>query len=90
MLQRAYEDQYDSAFLISGDNDLVPAVTMIRQRFPKKEVHVILPIGRKANELKSTATKSYQIRSKTLVDCILPDPYLHSNGSKIPKPIDWI
>lgn len=90
MLQRAYDDCYDAAFLISGDNDLVPAVRMIRTRFPGKEVHVILPLGRRAKELRQAATRSYQISRDALIHSILPDPYHHSSGSLINKPPEWI
>jgi uncharacterized LabA/DUF88 family protein len=48
----AARDAFDAALLISNDSDLVPAVRMVRQDFPKKRVIVVAPpIRRQANEL---------------------------------------
>ena len=43
MLDDAYQDQCDHLILFSGDSDLVPAVSMVRQRFPKKRITVYVP-----------------------------------------------
>lgn len=46
LLRDAYEDKYDRALLVSGDSDLAPAVRMVKQRFPHKEIRVVAPLGR--------------------------------------------
>lgn len=43
MLDDAYRDACDNFVLVSGDSDLVPAVTMIRNRFPQKKIIVYVP-----------------------------------------------
>ena len=39
MLDDAYRDMCDQFVIFSSDSDLVPAVNMVRLRFPKKENH---------------------------------------------------
>lgn len=36
LIDLAYQDAYDRALLFSGDSDLVPAVRLVKRRFPKK------------------------------------------------------
>ena len=43
MLDDAYRDLCDQFIVFSGDSDLVPAVNMIRVRFPKKRIIVYVP-----------------------------------------------
>lgn len=46
MLDDAYRDRFDRALLISADSDLAPPIRMVLDRFPKKQVRVLTPIGR--------------------------------------------
>jgi uncharacterized LabA/DUF88 family protein len=43
MLDDAYRDMCDQFVIFSGDSDLVPAVNMVRLRFPKKKIIVCVP-----------------------------------------------
>lgn len=43
MLNEAYKDTYDRAYLVSRDSDLKPAVAMVRAQFPSKEIFVVAP-----------------------------------------------
>lgn len=42
----ACEDRYDRAILITADSDLVPALDIVKARFPKKQLFVVAPPGR--------------------------------------------
>lgn len=42
----ACEDRYDRAVLITADSDLVPALNIVKSRFPKKQLFVATPPGR--------------------------------------------
>jgi uncharacterized LabA/DUF88 family protein len=46
MLDDAYRDRFDRALLVSADSDLAPPIRMVLDRFPKKRIRVITPIGR--------------------------------------------
>jgi uncharacterized LabA/DUF88 family protein len=39
----AFSDLYDKAILITGDNDIAPAVVRVKKTFPKKEFLVVFP-----------------------------------------------
>ncbi|MFB3904243.1 MAG: NYN domain-containing protein [Acidobacteriota bacterium] len=45
LLLGAFQDSYDRALLIGRDSDLAPAVRMVVNEFPNKQVRVIAPIG---------------------------------------------
>ena len=46
MLMGAVDDEYDQAFLVTGDSDLAEPCRMIRNRFPKKQIKLLAPPGR--------------------------------------------
>ena len=46
MLDDAYQNQADRFILVSGDSDLVPAVTTIKEQFPDKEISIISALCR--------------------------------------------
>ncbi len=76
LLDRASRDLYDRALLISGDSDLVPAVRMVRDRFPKKEFRIIGPVGRGFSmDLVSVAGGKEcgkRMKEVHLEECLLP------------------
>ena len=43
LLNEAYKDRFDEAFIVSRDSDLTPAVRMLLAEFPKKTVKIISP-----------------------------------------------
>ena len=46
MLVNAFTDRFDTAFLISGDSDLVPPIEMIRQYQMRKTHYRGMPTGK--------------------------------------------
>lgn len=44
-------DLCDKAVIISGDSDLVPAIEMVKEHYPKKIIEVLVPPGRKAKKI---------------------------------------
>ncbi|MBI3444769.1 MAG: NYN domain-containing protein [Magnetospirillum sp.] len=57
LVNQAYRDTYDEAFLISRDSDLAPAVRMVREYFPNKRVKMIAPPNlRHSKELANAAS----------------------------------
>jgi len=95
MLDRAYKDSYDVACLVSGDSDLIPAIVKIRMNVPLKSFRLVIPIGRKADELKRACGGSHfasQITQKHLAGNQLPDPYVTERfdvGRMINRPYSW-
>ncbi len=82
ILDLAYRDTYDTACLISGDSDLIPAIRKVRDNFPAKSFKLLIPIGRSADELKRACGGNHfasQITEKHLARHQLPDPYVTRN-----------
>jgi len=43
LLNEAYKDNFDEAFIVSRDSDLTPAIRMVIENFPSKSIKVITP-----------------------------------------------
>jgi uncharacterized LabA/DUF88 family protein len=89
LLADAYTDQYDTAYIVSADSDLVPAIRMIHQRFPSKRVRVWFPPGRHSNDIRKSADFARTIPDRLVMHCQLPDPVGLADGTLIRKPDKW-
>jgi uncharacterized LabA/DUF88 family protein len=88
MLQGAYENEYDVAYLISADSDLVPVVRMLTSPPLEKTIRVIAPPGTvHSKDLGSMVGKSNlkRIAKITLERCLLPDS-IDLGGKLIVRP----
>lgn len=73
LLDLAYSDSFDRALVISNDSDLVPAIRMVRKRFPQKTVTTIAPPNYyHSNELIRVSSDKARIRPMHLERAILP------------------
>ena len=89
MLVDAFTGQFDMAFLVSGDSDLVPPIEMMRQHHPAVRVIVAFPPGRTSDDLKKIAHASFWINEKTLRISQLPSPVTKPNGYQLHRPGSW-
>jgi hypothetical protein len=93
MLDDAYQNFCDHFILVSGDSDLVPAVNMIRTRFPAKQVTVYVPsrnpIRGAAVELRASANKDRDLPLNLLRIAQLPANISDGSGGSIAKPASW-
>jgi uncharacterized LabA/DUF88 family protein len=39
----AYQDRFDTAFIVTGDSDQVPTTELVRELFPEKRVVILFP-----------------------------------------------
>jgi uncharacterized LabA/DUF88 family protein len=68
-------DQYDKLLLLTADSDQVPTIKLLKKMHPAKQVAVIVPVGRKAKELKQACDGSaFKITEEHLAQCQLPNP----------------
>jgi 6-hydroxy-3-succinoylpyridine 3-monooxygenase len=94
MLDDAYQNLCDHFILISGDSDLVPAINMVRLRFPHKKITVYVP---SRNPLRGAAV---EIRTAAHVNRTLPLNFLSKSqfpnqvadgaGGFITRPASWV
>lgn len=88
----AFDDQYDTAYLVSADADLVPAVAFIKERFGKRFV-LIDPPRRHSDELAAIVDHHWHFTESHLRQSQLPDPVEYLNRRRkvrrIYRPGDW-
>jgi len=70
----AYRNDYDEAFLVTGDSDLAPAIRMVQADFPTKKFKIITPPGRRhSKELGALADKLVSIKEVHLQRSLFPE-----------------
>jgi uncharacterized LabA/DUF88 family protein len=93
MLDDAYRDLCDQFVIFSGDSDLVPAVNMVRQRFPKKKIIVYVPsqnpVRGAAVELRTSAHANRTLPLLLLSKSQFPDTIPDSAGGTLTRPETW-
>jgi uncharacterized LabA/DUF88 family protein len=89
LFRLAIEDRFDTALIISGDSDLLPSIKAVKKTFPSKQIGVLIPIGRRAEELKTTCDFHIKIREKNLAVSLFDDLLLMPDGTTIIKPSSW-
>ena len=62
LVELVSQDLRDTAVLVSGDSDLVPAIATARRLRPSKPVVVAQPFGRSSVALEQAATSSFSIK----------------------------
>ncbi len=87
LLDGAYRNIYDHAIILSADSDLVPAIRMVRERFPEKGIRLLLPVGRPNSAELLNAIGDPQgvrkIKRLHLERCLLPESISDEKGSII-------
>ncbi len=66
LIDDAYRDSAERFIVISGDSDLLPALRLVRERFPEKEIVVYIPARRGTSRSIATETRRVAHRSRTL------------------------
>ena len=82
------DDKYDTAVIVTGDADMVPAIKDILQRYPDKKIIVAFPLGRYSKELARVATDAFRINETMLRLSQFPDRIV-ANGEIIERPEPW-
>ncbi|HDP94041.1 MAG TPA: NYN domain-containing protein [Candidatus Aminicenantes bacterium] len=89
IFQLAYENQYDKAYIISGDSDLLPAIRAVQQCFPQKEFGVVVPVGQRAKALQKACNTSFKLRLDHCLRFRFPDPIHTTDNRAIHCPPSW-
>jgi uncharacterized LabA/DUF88 family protein len=92
ILQACVQKTCDTVYLLSGDNDLVPALETARELCPSIRIRVLLPINAKAKKLMNVCRKNgfkyMRIREEHLANAQFPDP-VTIEGETYTKPDRW-
>ena len=88
LLVDGFRDEFDIAYLMSGDADLAPAIQALKIIAPDKKVKVLFPPRRHSTELEQVAWRSDPIGWKKIRDHQLPDTITIGNRT-IQRPNEW-
>jgi len=66
LFELAIHDKFDKAIIVSGDSDLLPSITAVRNNFPQKNIGIVIPIGRRAEALKNNCDFHIKMKEKHL------------------------
>lgn len=89
LVQDGFDDVFDHAYLVTADTDQVPAVAVIKERFPMKKVTSVVVTGRRHNNALLTACGNSK-RTITVADleaCLLPK--LINGASAVLRPPEY-
>ena len=86
LLNEAYKDTYDTALIVSRDSDLKPAIAMVCQKFPRKQVIIVAPphLGHSV-DLLNVASSKRKITKSQIEKCLFPETIIDSTGELIAK-----
>ena len=89
LVSDAYQNNYDTALLVTADRDLVPSVEKIRSKFPHKSVIVVFPPMRTNDDLRAIASKVLHITEPILKKSLLPEEIPKLSGYILTCPREW-
>lgn len=89
LYKEAHLDNYDRAMLVTNDKDLVPAIKIAKDSFPRKKISVLFPMGRKADELKQVCDSYIYTKTKHLKRSQFPEEVTLPNGIVLSRPTTW-
>lgn len=89
LMEDAFNDKYDTAFLITGDSDLVPAIKSVHSLFMQKRVFVAFPPNRFNISVKNQSKGCMIIGRKKLKDAQFSDTVIKKDGFILEKPGVW-
>ena len=89
MITDAFQDKYDTAFLVSGDKDLAPAVEIIKEVFPHRHIIALFPPARYTQDLKDVCDAGLHIRKKHLINSLLPPTITRPHKPPLFQPPEW-
>jgi len=89
MMEDGHNDLYDTAFLVTGDSDLVPPIVSIHNIYPQKRVFVAFPPNRSNVSVKNVAKGGMVIGRKKLIDAQFPNQVIKKNGYILERPLSW-
>ena len=89
LLADAVADKFDTALIMSGDSDLTPVTSKLKQLCPEKKIGIIVPKGQSAMNLKQHADFFKKIQTKDLKKSLLPQQVLYNNRIIIAPP-GWL
>jgi uncharacterized LabA/DUF88 family protein len=91
LFQSTYNDTFDTGILITGDSDIIPAIIAVKESFPAKQIGLVTPIGRSAEEMKNVCDFHIKMKQDHLKNSQFPDSIVIDAAKNITlnRPAKW-
>ena len=89
LLEVLAKGKCDTAVLVTGDTDLIPAIKTANLLYPNCNVLCAFPFRRKNEELKAVAPNSFKLHLNRYINNQFLNPVNLPNGQVIYKPASW-
>ncbi|MGC1377835.1 MAG: NYN domain-containing protein [Anaerolineales bacterium] len=89
LLGDAYQNNYDTALLVSADSDLTTSIEKVRLFFPTKRVVVVFPPNRGSKELVKAASAHLTLGRGILAKSQFPNLVTTVSGYVLERPVEW-
>jgi uncharacterized LabA/DUF88 family protein len=92
MLDMAYKNQYDHAFVLTRDSDIAPAIHKVKHNFPDKKITILAPYNyRHSSELIQASDAHKTINLEHISTSLFPEDIYDAGGNFVTKrPIEYI
>jgi uncharacterized LabA/DUF88 family protein len=89
LMSDAFMDLFDTAFIVSGDSDLVGPIKAVKTLFHHKKIVSAFPPNRVSKALMREAHAFFYIGRNTLAKSQFPDTITKPDGYVIKRPSKW-
>ena len=89
MLIDAFQNNYDTAILISADSDLSGPIKSVRKLFPEKQIILAFPPNRFSFELTKLANGYFTIGRNNFQKSLFPETVVKKDGYVLKMPERW-
>lgn len=81
-------DEYDIAYILSGDSDIVPAIEMVKKLKPEKQFVSVYLSNTKGRNMKQKTDSHILLKEEDVAGALLPDQII-LKSMIIERPEDW-
>lgn len=85
----AFLNAFDTAILVGGDTDIVPAIKMVKRHFPTKRLEAWFPPRRKNQYVADCCDDAQSISGAHLEPAQMPDRIEIQEGVSVTRPGEW-
>ncbi len=85
----AFLDRFDTAIMVGGDTDIIPAIRIVRTHFPEKTILAWYPPRRKNDAVGNSCHGSDTINHDHLAKALMPDQVEVGEGIVVERPSQW-
>jgi uncharacterized LabA/DUF88 family protein len=91
LLDLAYKDMYDHAYVVTRDSDTAPAMHKVKQNFPEKKITTLSPYNyRHSSELLQAADAHKSITLKHISTSLFPSHIYDAGGNLVvDRPLEY-